>query len=367
MFGTFQDVTERKRAEMERQVLLEIMQGLLSTSCLQEFFQLIHRSIAKVIAAENLFIVMHDKKTGLFEEVYAVDKYDAPMPPSRLEKSITSHVFHIGEPLLLNPQRFDDLVARGKIELVGTRTACWLGAPLKTPNEIIGVIAVQDYENPNRYSDLDKDFLAFISTQIALGVERKHAQDELVAAKESLSFANSGLHEALAREQQLARTDSLTEAHNRRYFFEVAEHEFAVAKRYEQPLSMIMFDIDHFKGFNDRYGHQAGDEILKNAVQIAKGQLRECDIFARYGGEEFVMLLPNSNIHEAAKAAERIRESIDVYQMDLKGNMVNITISIGVTECLASTETLDQLIQHADRAMYAAKDAGRNCVVTYSE
>jgi diguanylate cyclase (GGDEF)-like protein len=123
-----------------------------------------------------------------------------------------------------------------------------------------------------------------------------------------------------------------------------------------------MFDIDHFKQFNDLYGHQAGDEILKNIVQIAKKQLREADILARYGGEEFVVLLPNSRAQEAAVVAGRILESIATYQMDAHGNKVSITISMGVTECLASTDTLDQLVQQADRALYAAKSAGRNCV-----
>jgi diguanylate cyclase (GGDEF)-like protein len=87
----------------------------------------------------------------------------------------------------------------------------------------------------------------------------------------------------------------LTEIHNRRYFFEIAEHEFASARRYGKALSMIMFDIDHFKGFNDRYGHQTGDEIMRYVAQTAARQLRDADVFARYGGEEFVALLPNSD------------------------------------------------------------------------
>jgi diguanylate cyclase (GGDEF)-like protein/PAS domain S-box-containing protein len=363
--GTFENITERKQAEIERQALLEIMQGILMDDQ-HEFFKLIHRSIARVIAAENFFIVLYNKTTERFEEVYSVDKYDVSMPPSRLEKSITSYVFRTGEPLLLDPQRFDDLLARNEVELVGTRPVCWLGAPLKTPSDIIGVIAAQDYENLNSYSDRDKDFLAFISAQIALGIERKYAQDELVAAKESLRLANLGLQQALTREQRISRTDSLTDAHNRRYFFEIADHQFAVAKRYGKPISMIMFDIDHFKQFNDSYGHQVGDEILRQVTQIAGRQLRESDILVRYGGEEFAILLPNNTMRESAVVAERIRERIADYKMDVKGAMVSITISIGVAEILSSTQTLDQLVQQVDSAMYAAKNAGRNCVVLYS-
>jgi diguanylate cyclase (GGDEF)-like protein/PAS domain S-box-containing protein len=363
---TVQNITERKRAEIERGVLLEIMQGLALTNELQAFYELIHHSISKVIPAKNLFIVLLNQQSGLFEEVYTVDEFDEPLPPSKFDKTITSYVCRTGEPLLLDSRGLDNLLAKGDVELVGTRPVCWLGVPLKTKSGMIGVIAIQDYGNPNCYSDRDKDFLSFIGTQIALGVERKYAQEKLVKAEKSLREANFELQQMLEREKILSRTDSLTDAHNRRYFFEIAEHEFIVAKRYDTPLSMIMFDVDHFKGFNDSYGHQAGDVILKRAVQIAKEQLRTADVLARYGGEEFIILLSNSRAQETAIVAERIRSSIAAYQMNIKGDGVNITISVGVAECTPFVNTLDQLIQQADSAMYAAKAAGRNCVEIYS-
>jgi len=365
--GFIIDITKRKRADKERYALLHIMRGLTSVYGMQDFFQLIHYSIAEVIPAENFFVILYRKEKGLFEEVFAMDKYDPLLTPSsKLERSITSYVFRTGEPLLLTPQRFDELLTSGEVELIGARPACWLGVPLKTQNGVFGVIAVQDYENPNCYSERDKDFLAFISAQIALGIEHKYALDELVAAKESVRLVNLGLQQALAREQRVSRTDSLTETNNRRFFFEVASHEFAVAKRYGQPLSISIFDIDHFKGFNDKYGHQVGDEILINVAQIAQEQLRDADIFARYGGEEFVVLLPKCGAHDSEIVAERIRESVAAYQMDVDGNKVSVTISVGVAECLESTVSLDEFVQQADKAMYAAKDAGRNCVVVYS-
>ena len=115
----------------------------------------------------------------MFEEIYSVDQYDQPEPPSKLEKSITSYVFRTGEPLLVTQARFDELVAQGEVELVGTNSASWLGAPLKTTDGTIGVIAVQDYENPTRYSERDKEFLASIASQVALAIERKRAEELL--------------------------------------------------------------------------------------------------------------------------------------------------------------------------------------------
>src|SRR5215213_10202861 len=179
LIGTVQDVTPRKQAALERQALLEIMQGFANTTDLQELLELIHYSIAKVIYARNFFVVLYDEEAQLFEEIYSVDQYDPPAPPTKLEKSVTSYVFHAGEPLLLTQESFDQLVAQGEIELVGTNSASWLGVPLKTSGKTIGVIAVQDYERSNRYSEREKDFMASIATQVALAIERKQAQDAL--------------------------------------------------------------------------------------------------------------------------------------------------------------------------------------------
>ncbi|HKG53978.1 MAG TPA: PAS domain S-box protein [Anaerolineales bacterium] len=179
LIGTVQDVTPRKQAALERQALLEIMQGFAHTTDLQELLELIHYSIAKVIYARNFFVVLYDEEAQLFEEIYSVDQYDPPAPPTKLERSVTSYVFHAGEPLLLTQESFDQLVAQGEIELVGTNSASWLGVPLKTSGKTIGVIAVQDYERSNRYSEREKDFMASIATQVALAIERKQAEDAL--------------------------------------------------------------------------------------------------------------------------------------------------------------------------------------------
>jgi|GEM_PF-5246352 len=196
----------------------------------------------------------------------------------------------------------------------------------------------------------------------------KHAQADLAQAKDSLDAANRELQLALEREKLLARTDSLTAIHNRRFFFEIAEHEFAEARRYHLPLSVILFDIDHFKHFNDRYGHQAGDEILKQLTRLAGAQLRESDTLARYGGEEFVILLPNTAAPEAGHVAERIRESVAAYQMEVDGQTVSITVSLGIAECPCGggPMNLEGLIFNADQALYSAKNAGRNRTVVYS-
>ncbi len=179
-----ENVTERKREDFEREVLLEIMRGLTSTKDLPEFLRLIHHSIGKVIYAENFFAVFYNPETGLFEEIYSVDQYDPPASPSKLENSITSYVFHTGKPVHLSHQeQFREFIASGEVDLVGTEAVSWLGVPLKTAEGIIGVIVVQDYEQPNRYSERDQVFLEWIASHVTLAVERKRAEDALREAE----------------------------------------------------------------------------------------------------------------------------------------------------------------------------------------
>jgi PAS domain S-box-containing protein len=197
------DITERKRAELERQVMLEIMQEVATTRDLQAAIQLIQNSISKVLYTEDFFVTFHNKATGMFEEVFAVDKYDEPMPPDKLEKSLTAYIFRTAEPLLLNQAQFRELEARGEVELVGTLFEAWLGVPLRTPTETVGVMAVQNYDDPNCYSERDKEFFAAVGAQVALALERKRAEEEIRQRNEDLALINA-INAAVNRGESLA-------------------------------------------------------------------------------------------------------------------------------------------------------------------
>ncbi len=175
----YRDVTEQRRSEAERQALLDIMKGMAATGSLDELLDLIRQSIGKVIYADNFFVVFHNNSSGLFEEVFAVDQFDPPMPPSKLDKSIISYVFRSGESLLLTDSKFEELKEAGEVELVGTKPKIWMGAPLKTPTETIGVMAVQNYEDADCYTERDKEFLSSVSAQVAVVIEGKRVVEEL--------------------------------------------------------------------------------------------------------------------------------------------------------------------------------------------
>ena len=195
---------------------------------------------------------------------------------------------------------------------------------------------------------------------------RVAAERELVRAKKQLEEVNLELSEALAREHLLARTDVLTGVKNRRDFFEIASHEFGVAKRYGEEISLILFDIDLFKRVNDSFGHEAGDAVLRRIARLAEGGIREADLLARYGGEEFIVLLPNSPARLAAVVAERIRAAIERADFPEAGAIGRVTISAGVAGGIPGEESLDEVIGRADLALYRAKSKGRNRVEIFA-
>ncbi len=184
-------------------------------------------------------------------------------------------------------------------------------------------------------------------------------------AEEALRQTERKLRESLEREQVLARTDGLTGVVNRRHFLELADHGCAVARRYGVPLAIMLFDIDGFKEVNDSLGHQAGDEILKEVARRAGEELRSADVLARYGGDEFIVLIPESTAQQAAVVAERIRKAIAGRGIDTNARAATITIRAGVSDMQANSDTVEDLIQRADRALYEAKSKGRNCVVIH--
>ncbi len=161
---------------------------------------------------------------------------------------------------------------------------------------------------------------------------------------------------------RMAIIDGLTQAHNKRYLLEFMEREMARCKRYARPLTLIMFDLDHFKRINDDYGHLAGDYVLKRLSDlIHENNIRKEECFARYGGEEFSILLPDTTLERGVILAEKIRKMIEGTLFEFEDNTIPVTISMGVA-CLENQPTPEALIQDADMKLYEAKQTGRNRV-----
>lgn len=175
----------------------------------------------------------------------------------------------------------------------------------------------------------------------------------------------------LLREQQLfemSRHDGLTGLYNHGYMLELLDDEISRAMRYERPLSVLMFDLDHFKQVNDTYGHLVGDDVLRNIGQALKRSARQQDISARYGGEEFTIILPETDAAAAAAVAERLRADTASTKVTTEAGEISVTISIGIVsyDPSAGETTKHAILKSADQALYASKKGGRNRVTAVS-
>ena len=219
--------------------------------------------------------------------------------------------------------------------------------PLKIEKEIVGVLNINDGEKVS-FNVSNLDFVLKLSEFI------------------SMTVSNAVLYE---RTKKLSVTDGLTGISNRPNMEQVLRSEFERSMRYGAPLSVVLLDVDHFKGVNDTYGHQKGDEILVAFASLLKKFCRANDTAARYGGEEFLMILPQSNAQGAFKIAERVRE--EMMKLNFTGNEshFSVTTSCGVVELDRDfIKNTDELVTMADQALYEAKNSGRNkTVIGHSE
>lgn len=163
-------------------------------------------------------------------------------------------------------------------------------------------------------------------------------------------------HETIYR---MTIVDGLTGVHNKRYLLEMLDREISRSRRHKRPLSLMMFDIDHFKEINDTFGHLAGDYVLKEMAQAVRNRLRPDDVVGRYGGEEFAIALPETSVQDGTDIADRLRQLIQDHQFEFEGEQIRVTVSAGVAELQEGMDVV-QLIKAADTHLYEAKRSGRN-------
>ena len=188
--------------------------------------------------------------------------------------------------------------------------------------------------------------------------------DQLRCGNTIFKFLSEGSVDSIYHDElyKQATLDPLTRIFNRKHFNQEIEGEYSRARRYNRPLSLLMMDLDHFKKVNDTHGHPAGDYVLKQTASLIKESLRAQDIFARFGGEEFAVLLPETAMEAAATIGEKLRARIQSSSYEFSGKKIPVTISIGVATLKPGHATWDDLVGEADKALYQAKDGGRNRV-----
>jgi diguanylate cyclase (GGDEF)-like protein len=163
--------------------------------------------------------------------------------------------------------------------------------------------------------------------------------------------------------ERLATIDGMTGIYNRRHFLALADHEWSRSRRYKRAISFLMIDIDFFKSINDKFGHEGGDQMIVHLTKLARDCKRDSDVLARIGGEEFAILLPETNLQQAQIIAERLRSEVAANPLIAGPVRISATISIGVAAAAQSMTGIADLMKAADKALYDAKNSGRNCVI----
>ena len=261
----------------------------------------------------------------------------------KIGEGISGLVAQTGEPILIPDTNKDPrfLFYKGKIPDIGS----FLSIPLKLNNDkVIGVLNVHKKEK-NAFRDTDKMLFMAIAHNVAIAIDRARNYEHA---------------------QKVAMVDELTSLYTRRYFIESSQREYRQAERCGEFFSIIMVDIDHFKYFNDNYGHLLGDEVLRKLASVLKLNVRQSDVIARYGGEEFIILLPGTNKPGAVASAEKLRSAIEkklVIEVG-GGHKEKVTITAGVACYPEDGNTVEEITASADRFLYLGKNSGRNKVVS---
>jgi len=267
----------------------------------------------------------------------------------RVGEGVSGEVIDTGKPVMVTDLRIAGRKAAPPERRYKTNS--FISYPIMIGGRKVGVLNVTDKSGGGVYDEVDLSLLEIIGPQVALALERAEWQER-------------------ATEYQLMSiTDSLTGLPNRRYLEERLSEELNRSKRYDYPMSFLMIDIDDFKAYNDKNGHQAGDVALQITAHCLKGALRAVDIASRYGGEEFCILLPQTGISEAGVIADRIRHRVSTTEFPhgKAQPLGHVTISVGVSTIAKNVDTSENIIAAADRALYQAKSMGKDRVEFYGE
>jgi diguanylate cyclase (GGDEF)-like protein len=318
-----------------------------------ETYSAIVEKVMNSLGAERVSLLIYNEESGkllckassgLDRELDSGRVKDITSGP-QIGEGIAGVVLERGEPLLVRDLREQPWVAdraHGH-----ARSNSFISFPLLSGGKRLGVINLTDRSGRESFTAGDLDWLRSFAPYAAAALEK------------------IDLHEKAQRFQLLAITDPLTGLLNRRYLEERFTQEIERSKRYQFPLSFVMLDIDSFKSFNDTFGHQAGDEVLRETAHCIRRSLRNFDVAARYGGEEFIVVLPETDVTSAMILAERLRKAVEQHFANERSRHP-VTVSIGVSSLSKTLQNRHQVIRAADQALYAAKKRGKNCVVVYN-
>jgi diguanylate cyclase (GGDEF)-like protein len=343
----------RLRRELEQRArFAEHLQNFgerINTAGVGETYDAILRMSTDLLHAERGSLLLFDEVSNELAVKAAVGPRAEVAREARvaLGEGVAGSVMVDGRPLVVR-----DVESTGHAPAPAERsykTKSFISYPISIGGRKVGVLNVTDKAGGGSYDDIDLSLIESIAPQMAMALDRAEWQEK----------ANQF--------QLMSITDPLTGLLNRRYLIERLAEELKRSKRQDYPMSFMMIDIDDFKLYNDRNGHQAGDLALEMGAQCLKSALRGADVASRYGGEEFCILLPQTSLAEGISIAERIRRRITRIRFPHGKSqpLGSVTVSIGVSSFAPGVETPETIIETADRALYLAKSRGKNRVEAF--
>lgn len=340
--GVARDVTERKHADAQQAATYAISEAAHTASDLIALYRETHRIIAKLVPAASFAVGHRDDETGKISFPYQMDSRG---DSSRVNETVARQLC---EDVIINSLATaipGDLPAYSSGTVISANMPeSWLGVPLDSPNGAMGALIVKSHPGM-LYTEKDKELLQFVSTQLSTAIERKQLHAELL---------------------RMARYDELTDLPNRRLLHDRMTLAFARTRREQGQAAILYINLDNFKQLNDSLGHSFGDLILKEVARRLKQCVRDEDTVARVGGDEFVVLLEHIQFSEDASAiADKILSAV-CQEVTIDGNVLQVHPSIGIAIYPIHGATVEQIMQHADAAMYAAKKNKVHVAIDYS-
>ncbi len=339
-----------QQKSMRLEILYEVANVFGSTIELGELLEKLYQLLIQVIPADTYFVGFADKKSRMVNIELLIDEGERFKSESvPLGEGLIGYVLKNQKPLFIHAmsQEWDNLPVKPKLLGKSKVSQSWMGVPLGDGAHFNGILSVASYK-PNVFSDEDLAMLINVAQQA------------------ELAFDNAYQY---ARVEEQARKDSLTGTYNHQSFLEELDSMVKDAEIQKIPIALIMLDLDHFKEYNDHFGHVFGDEILRAAVNAIQSHLKSSDVMGRWGGEEFGVILRDVTIEEACKIANRIRETLAKTEL-FKGNGKKIkspTVSQGIAYYPSQAQETQDLVEKADQALYSAKSAGRDCIRLYGK